>query len=170
MRPTTSMQAFDHSSRRSRGQPWTRWLAGALVLSLALVFASCTSPTPSKRTDRAPGEFRSGKFPTAEGFAQLAVDDPCRHLGTLQNVSAQVIERLRARNKVTLDEWSCMSDVVKDVNWEVGKQCHQREVEFSEFADAQKEGYAKCLSGKRSRTLGCSVIQVNWRGSASFCR
>ena len=60
----------------------------------------------------------------------------------------QLIERLRARKRVTLDEWACMSDVVVDVNWEVGKQCHQREVEFSEFADAQKEGYAKCLSGK----------------------
>lgn len=144
----------------------SRWIA----LALLLAFASCTNPKPSNRRDGAAKEWRSGKFPTAEGFAQLAVDDPCRYLGTLQSVSGQLIERLRARERVTLDEWSCMSDVVVDVNWEVGKQCHQREVAFSEFAEAQKEGYAQCLGNQHSRTINCAVIQVNWMGNASFCR
>lgn len=147
--------------------PRSRRIASALVLLLLLAFASCTNSKPPSRKG---GDWRSGKFPTAEGFAQLAVDDPCDYLGTLQSVSNQLIERLRARERVTLDEWACMSGVVVDVNWEVGKQCHQREVEFSEFAEAQKEGYAQCLSGDRSPTIQCAVIQVNWMGRANFCR
>jgi hypothetical protein len=136
-----------------------------VLLLLAAAILSCESPTSSPRSGDRPG-----RYPTAEGFAQLAVDDPCRYLGTLHNVSRQIVERYRARREVSIDEWACMSEVIVDVNYEVGIDCHKRDVPFEEFAARQEKGYLACLTDEHAHLASCAVIQVDEDGQAGFCK
>ena len=81
-----------------------------------------------------------------------------------------MIDRLRGRGQITLDEWSCMADVIKDVNWQVGMRCHNGKVPFSEFAQHQEAGHRACIAEGRRNHARCAVIQVDWRrGRAGFC-
>lgn len=62
-----------------------------------------------------------------------------------------------------------MADVIVDVNYEVGMECHDRKVKFSEFAELQKERHLACLAEERAAAAKCAVVQVDWKGRAGFC-
>ena len=136
-----------------------------LAFAIGVLLSACHAATPRSNT----AGQRPGRYPTTEGVAQLAVDDPCRYLGTVHKMSREIIERLRAKDEISLEEWSCMTDVIVDANYEVGLECHRRKVEFREFAERQEEGYRACLTAEHRGIARCAVIQVDVDGRAGFC-
>ena len=138
-----------------------------LLLALMVAIASCTaSSTGSHRSRRNP---RTGQYPTTRGVAQIAVDQPCEYLGTVHKMSRELIERLRASEHITLEEWRCMAEVIVEVNYEVGLKCHRKRVQFQEIADLQEERHRGCIADARTDIARCAVIQVDEEGRAGFC-
>ena len=124
--------------------------SGSLVV-LSLLLA-CTSRSPFTRSP-----------------AEIAINDPCRFMGTFHKESRSRIESLRMCHAITREEWSCMTDVLKALDDDFTGICRERRASFDEIAGEQRRRYAACLSPARPGVVDCAILGADPACLAERC-
>jgi hypothetical protein len=124
----------------------------AIVLLIGLLGFSCISQSPFSRT---PGA--------------VAVDEPCRFMGTLHRDSRQRIEALRACHDVSYEEWLCMARALETLDDEFTGRCKGRSVVYSEIAHRQRLLYAQCLQQPSHDLVECTLLSEDQRCLTTRC-
>ena len=101
--------------------------------------------------------------------AQLAIQKPCRFMGTVHKESRGRIEFLRACGSVSHDEWLCMARVLESLDAEFTARCTERSVPFRKIADAQRSRYLDCLGPSRADDVECAVLSGDPRCLTRRC-
>lgn len=122
-----------------------------LAFALLLLFA-CASRSPFTRPPSA-----------------VAIDEPCRFMGTVHKESRQRLEVLRACAAVSLEDWSCMAGALKELDLEFTALCRTRAVAFEEIASRQRELYRGCLGAPRAEVVECAVLSEDVRCLQAAC-
>ena len=117
------------------------------VVGLALAFAglagvgACTSSSPFVRPPSA-----------------IAVDEPCRFMGTYHKESRVRLEELRMCGAITDSEWGCMASELKALDVAFTAECRERKVRYREIAADQHERYRACLGTPGDAIAACAVL------------
>ena len=124
-----------------------------LVTVVCLTLLTCTSQSPFTRPP-----------------AAVAVDEPCRFMGTVHKESRQRLEVLRACGAISMEEWSCMASVLKSLDTEFTALCRSRSVAYQEIAARQRSLYSDCVSRPKAETVECGLLSEDARCLAERCR
>ena len=112
-----------------------------LVAVFVLTLLACASQSPFSRPP-----------------SSVAVDEPCRFMGTVHKESRQRIEVLRACKAISMEEWSCMASVLKSLDTEFTALCRSRSVDYEEIAARQRSLYSNCVSQPKAETIECGLL------------
>ena len=85
------------------------------------------------------------RSPFSRPPSALAVEEPCRFVGTFHKESRQRIEELRAQKVISLDEWKCMARALEKLDDEMTVSCKVKKDPLSVIEVRQRELYSNCL-------------------------
>ncbi|MEE3328124.1 MAG: hypothetical protein VX252_12380 [Myxococcota bacterium] len=128
---------------------------GLIVLFISLM--ACSSP-PEAPSDAAKQERSRSPFTTSP--AQIALEEPCRYIGTFHKESRQRLEELRAQKFISLDEWKCMARALQALDKEMTVKCKEKKETLAVIEVWQTERYSSCLSSRDQNQdiLECSLL------------
>lgn len=112
---------------------------------------------------------RPRRSPFAVHPAALAMEDPCRRMGTLHKESRGRLEYLRRCGVVSDRQWACMARALESHDEHFTAACRTRRVPFAEIAAAQRSDYAGCLGSGRSEDVACAVFSDEFTCLAERC-
>lgn len=118
-----------------------------MLLLLFLVACEDSSEEPEK-----------SQSPFSRSLASVAMDEPCRYIGTFHKESRQRLEELRAHQVVSLDEWKCMARALAALDDELTRECKEEEKSIELIEIRQSELYAPCLSPANPKVVRCSLL------------
>jgi hypothetical protein len=124
-------------------------IAIAIAIAIALVFATTILIG------------RTSRSPFTRSPADIAVDEPCRFMGSVHKESRSRIEALRVCGAITREEWICMARVIKAVDDEFTEVCKDRSVRFREIAEEQERRYTGCLAEARPPVVRCGLLSTH---------
>ena len=125
---------------------------------LVLLLVSVPALACDENAEAPPTEERS-RSPFTTSPAELAVEEPCRFIGTFHKESRQRLEELRAGKVISLDEWACMARALKSLDEEMTVKCKEKK-ESIEVIEAWQTGYySPCVvSAKKEEIVRCSLL------------
>lgn len=130
----------------------TRHAAGRGAVLAVAGWLACTSSSPFTRPP-----------------ALVAIDDPCRFMGTFHKESRVRIEELRMCHAVSDEEWRCLASELKALDVAFTAECREHRVRYSRIAADQQLRYARCLP-KRSKGLArCAVLSGDTLCIDEYC-
>jgi hypothetical protein len=68
-----------------------------------------------------------------------------------------------------MEEWSCMTSNLKDLDKEFTALCRIRAVSYEEIAARQRVLYSTCASQSDSETIECALLSEDPRCTAEMC-
>ena len=130
------------------------------IRRVLLVFLLVSFPALAcyENTVAPPAEERS-RSPFTTSPADIAVEEPCRFIGTFHKESRQRLEELRAGKVISLDEWACMARALKSLDEEMTVKCKEKEESIEVIEAWQTEHYSPCVvSAKKEEIVRCSLL------------
>jgi hypothetical protein len=109
------------------------------------------------------------KSPFSYSPAEVAMDQPCRYIGTFHRESRTVLENLRMDGAVTRDEWLCMTRRLEEIDDDYSERCRERDYDFAEIAADQVARYRGCFAPERERLAECAILFDDESTRPSFC-
>ena len=109
------------------------------------------------------------KSPFSRSPAAVAMDEPCRFMGTVHKESRQRLEVLRACGAISMEEWACMTSTLKDLDREFTALCRSRSVGYEEIAARQRALYSACASEPKAETIECTLLSEDALCTARTC-
>ena len=125
--------------------------AFACVLALAAAGIACKSRSPFSRSP-----------------AAVALDEPCRYMGTFHRESRLRLEALRSCRAISAAEWDCTTSALKSLDREYTARCRSDDVELDELLAAQTPRYAGCLA-PGGETARCAALSLDWECVDAHC-
>ena len=113
----------------------------AVALLIVAAAFGCQSRSPFTRTP-----------------ADIALDEPCRYMGTFHRESRWRVEKLREHGTLSFDEWACMTRELKQLDVTFSAECKRREVGVAEISDNQRARYRSCVGPDRIGFADCAVL------------
>jgi len=127
-----------------------------MMLSLLVVMACGeSSEPPPQQPPEAPEKSQS---PFHRSPADVAMEEPCRYIGTYHKESRQRLEELRANEVISLDQWKCMARALAALDDELTLECKKEEKSIEVVEARQSELYAPCLSPPNPEVVHCSLL------------
>lgn len=123
--------------------------AGVLLTTLAVLSGAPVVACQLKRS------------PFAVPPAQLAVEEPCRYMGTFHKESRRRLEELRMDGVIAEVEWSCLTDALEALDVDFTSRCRAEKYDYEDVASEQRRRYAACLPGERSRLVPCTLLVLD---------
>lgn len=125
---------------------------------LVLLLVSVPALACDQNAEAPPAEERS-RSPFTTSPADLAVEEPCRFIGTFHKESRQRLEELRAGKVISLDEWACMARALKSLDEEMTVKCKEKKESIEVIEAWQTEYYSPCVdSAKKEKIVRCSLL------------
>jgi len=90
--------------------------------------------------------------------ASIAVDEPCRFMGTFHKESRVRLEELRMCHAISEAEWACMARELKALDRAFTAECRDRRVRYREIAADQRDRYVGCLPELAAGVANCAVL------------
>ncbi len=109
------------------------------------------------------------RSPFAVHPAQLAIESPCRYMGTVHKESRGRLEVMRACDSISRGEWLCLVRALESIDTEFTARCRDRFVPFHEIADEQRMRYLACLGPSRGEDAVCAVLSAETRCLTRGC-
>ena len=91
-------------------------------------------------------------------------------MGTVHKESRQRLEVLRACEAISMEEWSCMTSALKELDEEFTALCRSTSVGYSEIAARQRTLYSDCSPGLDAETIDCTILSEDGECAARVCR
>ena len=137
--------------RASVGSPLTRgrkafWL-GALWTFGVLVFSQGTL-----------GAEEKSRSPFHRSPADVAVEEPCRFMGTFHKEVRERLEMFYRAKQITLPEWKCLSGALKKVDRETTASCKEAPQSIETIEVRQTELFSACLPESKRPLVDCSLL------------
>jgi hypothetical protein len=117
----------------------------ACGLALAALGLACKSRSPFSRSP-----------------AALALDEPCRYMGTFHKESRMRLEALRSCEAISEPEWSCLTSALKGLDRDFTQRCRAGDVELEEILEDQTVRYAGCLAPAAAEAASCAALSDDW--------
>ena len=118
-------------------------LACALVLASASL--TCKSHSPFSRTP-----------------AAVALDEPCRYMGTFHKESRERLEALLDCHAISETEWRCMTGALKALDHDFTARCRSESVDLDVILADQTERYTRCLPPADDGKASCAALSDDW--------
>ena len=114
-----------------------------VIMALVVLAVACASRSPFTRSP-----------------ADLAIEKPCRFMGSLHKESRVRIEALRMCRAISHDEWLCMARVLETIDNEFTGRCRSRAVRYAEVANEQRRRYSNCFDTPRTEVVECGILST----------
>jgi hypothetical protein len=101
--------------------------------------------------------------------ASIAVDEPCRFMGTFHKESRVRIEELRMCRVITDAQWGCLATELKALDVAFTAECRERTVRYAEIASDQHDRYVRCLPEGPKAVARCAVLSDDATCIAEHC-
>jgi hypothetical protein len=101
--------------------------------------------------------------------ADVALDEPCRYMGTFHRESRWRVEKLREHGSLSFDEWACMTHELKQLDIVFSAECKRREVGVAEISDDQRARYRSCVEPDRVDLADCAVLSRDLTPLSGSC-
>jgi hypothetical protein len=90
--------------------------------------------------------------------ADVAVEEPCRFMGTFHKEVRQRLEMFYGAKQITLPEWKCLSGALKKVDRETTASCKEAPQSIETIEVRQTELFSACLPESKRPLVDCSLL------------
>jgi len=101
------------------------------------------------------------RSPFSRSPAAVALDEPCRYMGTFHKESRLRLEALLSCGAISEAQWSCMTSALKQVDRTFTQRCRAEDVVLDEILSDQTERYAMCLEPGDAAAI-CAALSDDW--------
>lgn len=101
--------------------------------------------------------------------ADVAMDEPCRFIGTYHKESRQRLEVLRACGAISVDEWKCMAGTLKTLDKEMTRNCEEGPQTLEAIEVRQRELYAPCVEPLKGSVANCGLLSSGGNCLRGLC-
>ena len=122
------------------------WLGGMLVFGV-LMFSQGTS-----------GAEEESRSPFHRSPADVAVEEPCRFMGTFHKEVRGRLEMFYRAKQITLPEWECLSGALKKLDRETTASCKEAPQSIEAIEVRQTELFSACLPESKRPLVDCSLL------------
>ena len=130
------------------------------IFILSFFFLSCAQESAT------PASEEKSRSPFTTSPAEIALEEPCRYIGTFHKESRQLLEELRAQKVIVLDEWKCMARALQALDKEMTVKCKEKKEPLAVVEAWQTERYSPCLS---SNNRGNEILECSLLSGAASC-
>ncbi len=113
-------------------------------------------PGCARGVEPAPAERSRSPFHTTP--AEVAMDEPCRFLGTFHKESRRRVESLAQCHAIDEVQWSCLTRALKAVDRTYTARCKETAVTFATIERSQRARYAECFAEPDAAPISCGLL------------